>query len=283
MSYAIRNTLILLVALMVIYGSGYAYMHFFQKAEIEQLEQTVGSLQSEYDEKSQIAEFVPQLREQFAAAEDFVNNYDKTLFVRNHPDEVFRFLTLINTGSGLDFDFAYSDSTLTDEYGIIQSDITGTGYYRGLLNMVNRIENSDPVQKINNVEITPINEPGSYGQVRFEFRLNSYYDRQSYFESNRTPGISELPGQSVFNPLYPLIRDVEPNVDELVDVENSRLVGISSSRVFILNQEGTMLTLEQGDEVYLGRLESINILEGNVVFRLNKGGIIELITLEVER
>lgn len=283
MSYAIRNTIILLVALLVIYGSGYAYMHFFQKTVIEELEQNIQTRQAEYDEKSTIASYVPGLREQFSAAENFVNNYEKTIFAGDQPDEVFRFLTLINTGPNLDFDFTYQDSTVTDDYGIIQTGVVGSGGYRGFLTFINRIENSDPVQKINNISISPINDPARYGQVNFEFRLDSYYDRLGYFDTDRTPGIASRSVQSLHNPFFPLIRDLEPNVDDLINVEASRLVGVGNSRIYMLNQEGTMVTLQAGDRVYLGRLESINVQQGNAVFRLNKGGIIELITLEVER
>jgi len=65
MSYAIRNTLILLLALILIYGAGYAYMHYFQKAEIEELEVRVVNLENQLNQDSQTADMVPMLREQY--------------------------------------------------------------------------------------------------------------------------------------------------------------------------------------------------------------------------
>lgn len=258
-------------------------MHFFQKAEIEELEVTIEQKQDEFNQKASIAEGVPALREQFAEAEAFINNYDKTLFGRNHPDEVFRFLSLINTMSQIDFNFSFSDSTIADNYGEIQSQINGSGSYGRVMNFINGIENSDPVQKINSVEITPVGESSGYREVNFKFNLRSYFDRTDSFDPDRTPGISTRSVRSSHNPFYPLIRNVEPNEEGLVNVEQSRLVGVGNSRIYLLDQEGTMVTLSPDDRVYLGRLETIDIQEGQAVFRLNKGGIIELVTLEVER
>ncbi|MEX0906349.1 MAG: hypothetical protein WD604_15035 [Balneolaceae bacterium] len=283
MSYAVRNTIVLLIALIVIYGAGYAYMHFFQLTEIETLEEIISEKQAELNQKSMIAEGVPALREQFNEAEAFINTYDKTIFGRNHPDEVYRFLSLINTISNVDFNFTYSDSSITDNYGEIESQINGTGSHRGVMNFINGIENSDPVQKINAVTITPVGEAGGYTDVNFTFNLRSFYDRTGSFESNRTPGISTRSLSSSHNPFYPLIRNIEPNDEGLVNSENSRLVGVGNSRIYLLNQEGTLVTLQPGDRVYLGRLETINVQDGKAEFRLNKGGIIELVTLEVQR
>lgn len=257
-------------------------MHYFQKAEIERLEASINQKQNEYNEKAVIAEGVPLLREQFNEAEAFINNYDKTIFGRNHPDEVFRFLSLINTVSRVDFNFTFSDSTVADRFGEIRSQINGTGSYRSVMSFINGIENSDPVQKINSLTLTPIGESSGYTDVNFTFNLVSYFDRTGAFDASRTPGISSRPVRSAHNPFYPLIRNLEPNVDGLVNVESSRLVGVSRSRIYLLNQEGTMVTLSPNDRVYLGRLISINVQNGSAEFRLNKGGIIEMVTLEVQ-
>ncbi|MEX2435364.1 MAG: type 4a pilus biogenesis protein PilO [Balneolaceae bacterium] len=283
MSYAIRNTLILLVALLVIYGAGYGYMRYFQETEIERLTGSVEQRQQEYNQKRETADMLPMLQAQFTEAEEFINNYDKTIFPRNNPDAVFRFLSLINEAAGIDFNFVFNDSTITENYGIINSEINGTGAYRRVMEFINRIESSEPVQKINNVTINPVGQVDFYSDVNFSFQLNSHFDRLNYFQSDRTPGISIRTVESNHNPFYPLIRDIAPNEDNLVNVENSRLIGLSNSIIYLINQEGTMVTLRENDSVYLGRLISINVNEGNAVFRLNKGGIIEVVTLEVQR
>lgn len=283
MSYAIRNTLILLVALIVIYGGGYAYMNYFQIAEIERLEVNLSELESELNEKSQIAEYVPALREQYAESKEFIDGYDKTIFRNNNPDEIFRFLSILNEMAGLEFNFSFRDSTVTDDYGIVRSEITGSGPYRGFMTFINAIENSEPVQKIYDLSLTPFGQVGGFQDVNFTFHVESNYDSNNLFESARTPGISTMTLASAHNPFFPLIRTVEPNEDNLPNVDESRLTGVSSSMIFLVTQENRMVTLRLNDRVYLGRLESINASEGTATFRLNRGGIIDVVTLEVQR
>jgi len=283
MSYAIRNTIILLVALSLILGGGYAYLEFIQKPQIDRLDQELTQLNSEYSVLSETAAELPSTLERYEESKAFIESFEKTLFDNNNPDETFRFLSIINSTDPLEFDFVFNDSTRSDQYGTLQSQIDGRGSYRSVLNFITRIENSEPVQRISDIVITPINEIGSYGDVNFNFRLRSFYDRENVFSTRQTPGVSGSIPISLENPFFPLIRNVEPNVDNLVNVEESSIVGIGRNRVYLLNQDGRMVTLQQNDRVYLGRLTSMDMNAGEAVFQLNKGGIIELITLKVER
>lgn len=284
MTYGLRNTLILLFVLLLMNGGGYAYMHYFQKAEIERLEAQQIVLEQEYQESADIAAGVPALREQFAEATAIIEGFDKTIFSNNNADEVFRFLTLINEGAGVDFNFVFRDSTNSDEYGIITSEVNGVGSYRNFVRFLNAVEYSEPVQKISNIEMSQAGGDDGYQMVNFTFNLQSHYDRQNIFQNgNRTPGISFRTNRSNHNPFYPLIRSVSPNEEGLPDVDQSRLVGIGGSVIYMMDQNGQMVTLREGDRVYLGRLETINIREGTAIFRLNRGGIIDLVTLEVQR
>lgn len=283
MSYAIRNTIILFVALALMLGGGYAYITFFQIPQIEELEENVEQVEAELQTKQQTAAQLPELRERFEESERFIEEYDKTLFSNNNPDRIFRFLSIISSTDPVEFDFVFNDSTSTDQYGVLQSQITGSGSYRAVLNFISRIEHSPPVQKINDITITPINEVGDYGTVNFNFQLQSFYDNQNVFSTEGTLGVAQAVQMSQSNPFYPLIRNVEPNEDNLSNAEESRLVGIGNGRVYLQHQNGQLVTLRENDQVYLGRLETIDMDAGEVTFRLNKGGIIDLITLEVQR
>lgn len=283
MSYAIRNTIILFMVLALLLGGGYAYIMFFQIPQIEELEEDLEQVETELQTKQQTAAELPALRERFEESERFIEEYDKTLFDNNNPDRVYRFLSIISSTDPVEFDYVFNDSTSTDQYGVLQSQITGSGSYRAVLNFISRIEHSPPVQKIDDITITPINEVGRYGTVNFSFQLQSFYDNQNAFSTERTPGVAQAVQISQNNPFYPLIRNVEPNEDDLLDAEESRLVGIGSGRVYLQHQNGQLVTLRENDEVYLGRLETIDMNAGEVTFRLNKGGIIDLITLEVQR
>lgn len=284
MSYGLRNTLILLFFLLLINGSGFAYFHFFQKVEIEELEERQDRLEQEYQQSVETAEMVPMLREQFEEATSIIENFNKTIFSNNNADEVFRYLTLINAGTNINFNFTFRDSTSSEQYGIIDSEITGTGPYRNVVRFINAIEYSEPVQRINNITLTPAGESEGYQNVNFTFNLQSHYDRVDVFDNNnRTPDIAFRSNQSNHNPYYPLIRNIPENEDDLPDVEASRLIGVRANAIYLIDQNGRMITLRENDNVYLGRVEDINMQQGSATFRLNKGGIIDVVTLEVQR
>jgi len=283
MSYALRNSLILIVALLLISAGGYLFIHFYQLPQIAELEEEIERKQSEYNNKSEIAEGLPELEEKFMSSKEFIENFDKTLFQTSNPDRIYRFLTLLSNTDPVEFDFTFSDSTSFDRYGVVTSDIAGRGSHRAVINFLTRIENSEPVQKINKLVLLPVNQESEYNYVSFTFSLTSYYDKMKFFNASNTPGISEKISVASHNPFFPHIRDVNPNTNNLVNVEKSQLVGIGNDMIYLIDQNGSMQTMKERDRAYLGRLETININEGYARFRLNKGGIIETITLEVER
>ena len=268
---------------MLIGASGYLFIRFYQQPKIEQLEAEVSELQTEYDRKKAIADQLPALETQFEESKLFIENFDKTLFRTNNPDRIYRYLSLLSDTDPIEFDYVFSDSTSSDRYGVVNSQLSGRGSYTSVLNFLTRIENSEPVQKIDQLVISPVNQPEEFSFVTFTLRLSSYYDRLNYFDLSGTPGISGRIASASFNPFFPLIRDIEPNTEERINVEQSQLVGIGNGIIYLLDQTGSLKTLREGDRVYLGLLETININQGIANFRLNKGGLIETVSLEVER
>ncbi len=285
MSYGIRNTLILAFVLLLFLGSGFGYIHFYQKSMIEELELSLEEKEVEYAEMSEIAETFPFYSQAVEEAQNFIETFDKTLFPINDTDRIFKFLSEINLEAPrVEFEYLYSDSTAEEEYGIITSTITGYGPYQSIYTFINRIENSRPVQKIENLQVSPVNRPDEYGHANFNFTLNSYYNRTEHFDTTEEDlTVAGRYPDRFHNPFYPLIREPEPNVDNLVEVDNSRLIGVSQSRIFLRNQHGELINLSLNDPVYLGQLTEINSQQGRATFRLNRGGIIEEVTLEVQR
>ncbi len=241
MSYALRNTLILLVVLLLIGSSGFLFIRFYQQPKIEQLEEEVASLQTDYDQKKAIADQLPELEAKFEESRTFIDNFDKTLFRSSNPDRIYRYLSLLSDTAPIEFDYVFSDSTSSDRYGIVISQLSGRGPYTSVLNFLTRIENSEPVQKIEQLVISPVNDAEEYSYVSFTLRLSSYYDRLNYFDVSGTPGISGQIAFASYNPFFPLIRDVEPNTENRINVENSQLVGIGNGIVYLLAQSGALL------------------------------------------
>tara|TARA_R110002124_G_scaffold165010_2_gene332348 strand:- start:2981 stop:3841 length:861 start_codon:yes stop_codon:yes gene_type:complete len=286
MPYAVRNTLILMVTLFILGGSAFAYIKFVQQAEIEELSTELESLNKDYTAKTRIKDQYQPLLERFNKAKNIVLNYDKQLYPFNNPDDVYDYLSEINDSNlELYYDFTFQDSVIQDQYGILNSRITGAGIYSDFVTFINKIENSVLLNKVNAVSIRPATGFDTDDYIDFSLQLNSYYQKVSFEAvNNERQRFRVDPTISVFNPLKPLIlRTVPGNVDNLINVEGSRLIGLTSTRVFLIDQTGSTQILKPGDKVYLGYLQEINIADKEVIFNLDKGGIKELFTLKVER
>lgn len=286
MSYALRNSLILLVTLLLIAGAAFSYIKFVQKAEINDLTTELESLNRDYGTKTEIRDQYPPLLERYNKAQDIVQNFDKKLYSSNNPDDVYDYLSEINDENlELFYDFTYQDSTVNNQYGILRSRIVGTGMYSDFVTFINKIENSLYLNKIENVNITPAVGEATQDYVNFNMTLNSYYQKIVFETAEDIQQKFRIDSTiSVFNPLKPLVLSSVPaNTDNLTNIEQSRLIGLTSTRIFIIDQNGETQILKPGDKVYLGYLREIDSENKEVIFNLDKGGIQEIFTLKVER
>lgn len=286
MSYALRNSLILLVTLLLIAGAAFSYIKFVQKAEINDLTTELESLNRDYGTKTEIRDQYPPLLERYNKARDIVQSFDKKLYSSNNPDDVYDYLSEINDENlELFYDFTYQDSTSNNQYGILRSRIVGTGIYSDFVTFINKIENSLYLNKIENVNITPGVGEATQDYVNFNMTLNSYYQKIVFETAEDIQQKFRIDSTiSVFNPLKPLVLSSVPaNTDNLTNIEQSRLIGLTSTRIFIIDQNGETQILKPGDKVYLGYLREIDSVNKEVIFNLDKGGIQEIFTLKVER
>jgi hypothetical protein len=287
MSYAIRNTLILLVTLLIILGLGFSYAKFFLEGKVERLTSEISTKQNDFNSKQNINSQFEELNTRYEAALVVMANYDKLLFPSNKPDDVYDFINNVNEkgGNRIYFDYIYSDSIPNNEYGILQSSLAGYGHYSALTDFVNRIENSQLLNKISGLSISPSRQDEDFNTVNFSFDLESFYERTSIFDSVGV-GYNVTLDENIsrFNPLFPLIRQsAEPNTAGLPDARSSRLIGLANGRIFLRTQTGRIISLKEGDRVYLGFLTNINIDTKTATFNLDNGGIQEVVTLEVVR
>lgn len=287
MSYAVRNTIILLVTLALIVGLGLSYSKFYLESKIDELSAELETKQNDYNSKKNINAEYDALNERYQTALQIIENYNKVLFPSNKPDDVFDYLTRLNEmgGNNIFFDYIYSDSLPSNEYGIIRSSLTGYGEYKALIEFINRIENSQLLNKVQNLNISPARQEDNWNMVNFSFQMESYYERTPLFESSNTEFNVILDENiSTYNPLYPLIQErAEPNIHNLPDVRSARLIGMTKNRVFLRISDGKIISLKPGDKVYLGYLEEVDLESKTATFNLNNGGIQEVVTLEVVR
>lgn len=295
MSYALRNTIILTVAFLLMATGSWSYLHFIQDAQIKELQTTLQKKQKELSTDQSIAKRYEYVLNAYAKTKYKLEVFPKMLPTDVKTYDVYDFLDRASRGNAYtDLNFTFLDSLKHKNYGIIRANINGTGYYRYVYNLVHTIEASYPLSKVKNLIINPyIHEESTtdasgkkrkkvtYQQVAFTFQLNTYYNRTG-LKTSDVLAVSHIGVDKVHNPFYPLIHDVPPNTNDLANVEKSKLVGIGEGVIYIVDQNGRVRKLSIGDKVYLGRLESIDINDKSARFYLNKGGIFDKVTLKAQ-
>jgi hypothetical protein len=257
--------------------------------ELIRLQESIEEKQRDYNTKRAISDGFSDLNETYLQALEIIENADKDLFKEPDPEDVFDYLNFISnssTSSKIYFDYVFVDSTTQDQYGIMASTINGYGSYQNTINFINKLENSQLLNKVTRISLSPPNNRGEdYEEITFSINLDSYYERIPLREgASDSTDLTLNEEISTFNPFYPLIRTtIPPNEDNLVNIEQSRLIGITGKRVFLVDQNGNIISLRKGDKVYLGTLSSIDFSNEMATFNLNKGGITESVTLEIEQ
>lgn len=284
MKYSIRNTIILILTLIIMVGGGWLYIHNEFNEEIENTRVTLNEKQTELEE-------VQNLADQFSSAQA---NYNDVIYTRmNHPKELFpshsssdlyNYLQEINEDiSFTELNYSFADSVLNDDHGIINASLSGEGDYSNLTNFLYRIEYSRPLIQIRSVQLNNISELEKLNRVTFQVNLSSYYRRGNWTDYRADLNTSTPLGSIRHNPYYPLIRPIPPNDENLPNVEESRLIALTGRTVHIIDQTGVLKRLSVGDRVYLGQLSNINLDTNEAVFQLNRGGISDTITLTLSQ
>ena len=98
MSYAIRNTIILLVTLLLIVGIGYSYSEFYLQNKVSNLQEELRTKQNDFNSKDQINSQFEELNNTYEKALKVIENYDKVLYQNNRPDNVFEYSNIIIKG-----------------------------------------------------------------------------------------------------------------------------------------------------------------------------------------
>jgi Tfp pilus assembly protein PilO len=304
MSYAVRNTLILLATIIVLFAGGWAYIRFFyedpiiqQKSEIEQKRADLAI----YTEKT--GQYV-SVEEQLRTVRFQYENHTKQFFSSNNVAVMFDYLRTINQGQAqTSLNFTLVDSVLQDQYGIIRVKLTGGGTYDAFYNFMSILEQSKPMTKITELRISAMSDNSGAEFILYEATLGLYFTRATSIVNPAllinfdTPRASHNP----FNPLVrfepssgsspePIVTDnttqtsvnaPPPNREGLPDIYRSTLVGLVRSGVYLEDQQRQIVYIPIGGRIYLGTLEEISLSRKTATFRINRGGVTETVTLQI--
>ncbi len=283
MKHSIRNTLILALTLVLMLGGGWFILDYRYSSQIEDLEQRKNQRQQELQSVSQTAALYEQTLEELSRQYYIRDNHPKELFMNHRSGRVYDYIQELNSGiSFTNFNYTVRDSVIQDKYGIVTIHLRGEGEYRNLNNFVHRVEHSSAIMHIESLQITNITELGKLSRVTFEMILQLYYNRDDRLEWAPRRVLADHLGDIGHNPFFPLIHPVPPNVRNQVDVDASRVVGITSQFILLRDQNDQLRRLTVGDAVYLGRLNRIDTDRQEAIFHLDRGGIFDRVRLRLQ-
>lgn len=281
MSYALRNTLVLLSTLLLMVVGGWAYMNWGVDVQIDALERVVTQRQRELRTFQSKAGGFESVRETYIRTVYRKENYNKELFGGSNVADIYDFIRRLNEGpAGLSLNFSLNDSISNPDHGVVTVQLDGNGPYRNFYAFVNRLEQSMPIARITRLQMQPMGELDRLQDVVFALTVQLYYRRGNTQSTDRRALLAGLPTFR-HNPLAPLITAIPNNIDDMLNVEQARLIAVTAAAVYVVDQQRRMVRVDIGDRVYLGFLERINQNAGTATFRLNKGGIEEIVTLRI--
>lgn len=307
------NILVLTVCWLLSTGAG-VYLTFFQQPK--ELEQVKRAEQVARLQKAETVSLMAQQAELQEQAEEISRRWNtryKVVPAQLTSPEVIGTMNELTQSGFENFDVSYEGRASTPDYSYYTFLVEGRGYYSSLYRFIWAVENSRQMYTLENVELDHIDllkadketqRQHMQVMVSFRLRLNAYYagaaglsaadaavagaaepDDLPVGEGHDLPPVpaSVLPVQQPStNPFFPVIlSDLPPNTYNRVDLEDARLISIVGGQA-VFQWQGEYHTLGLGDLVYLGQITQIDAQHNRVVARLNKGGIIDEVELELQ-
>ncbi|ARA92998.1 hypothetical protein AWN76_007385 [Rhodothermaceae bacterium RA] len=205
------------------------------------------------------------------------------------------------------FDVVLDGVINAEDFKAYRFTITGTGYFSSLYRFIWDVENSRQLFRIHNLKLSHVDrmeQDRETGKERMEVLVSFTMQLEAYFGSlpdmSRLPrpsddglvtddqGLPVIPAhvlperQPTLNPFFPIVMEnLPPNTYDLVDVETDELVGLTGEGA-IFKRGDAFRVLQTGDDVYLGKIIEVDLVQQRVVARLNKGGIVDEVEVHLQ-
>lgn len=282
MSYKIRNTIALGVIVFLVSVVGIYVTWFYQPGQIEknvkESKKISTQLQDNAEQMAAIADLQTKLRE----TTHRWNNRIKEISESDVSAQTFGYLSDIVNESGaqqLKMNLTLTGTKRGGRIGYNTYKISGTSEFPNILRFIWLLENGRKLYKITNISIRGSEE----GSDTLEYPVISLgYDMEinAFFTSEQNLSMPVMkpdstPQPITSNPFQPSILRMTPaNVRKLVNVDKIQVKATAASKALVMTEDGSLITLKVGDEVYLGKMTAVHPQLGAVDFMLNDGGII---------
>jgi len=289
MSNKVKNTIIILIIFIAI-GLGSVFYNFvYQKAKIGDRQKKIKDLKLYQLDTEQLNKTLVLLQKRVAELDSILANRKYNIPYNLSQASFFNFVNQVSYGfsSNSFVNIEYTETVPGTNFNVYHYTLNGTAEFNDFIKLIYAVEESKQLKKIENVELSNNVKVDSDGNphylVTYKFNASVYFsaDNRFYVGNLKENAIIPNPAYDFF---YPLIRnEIPPNNDKLLDVQSAQLLALIPDGAFLVDASGTTYLLWEGDQVYLGYLTNINYQDNQVNFVLNKGGIIENVTLKLEK
>ncbi len=308
-----KDLIILIACLLAVVGAG-VYLTFYQQtAELERVEKAEKVAQLKQAEiTTLVAEYADSKEQADAVIRKWRSRYKVIPETLSTPSVVGYMNDLTQTGFET-FDVSLGSLQHTGDYSYYTLSATGRGYFTSLYHLVWSLENNRAFYGVRDLTLEHIDlvtENEETGRRRLQVMVSFNMQIDAYFSGpegtsasgsawqlasadgevrSATGGVlPPVPAEVLadrrpeVNPFFPVIMDdLPPNTHGLIDVESAAFVSIVGGKA-VFKTGGSYRQVGAGDPVYLGQITSVDPLEGRVTARLNRGGIIDEVAVELE-
>ena len=289
MNKKLRSTLSLLGLLLFIVLIGAIYIFMFQRSDLNDREDKLKELNANSYDPVELADRYEQLKVRSAILDSVLQSRKFNIPKDLSSIKFYNFINNVvsNFSEHTEVNIEFQKREQAKDFFFYEYKLTGSGFYNEFFRLIYSIEQSKELKKIITLNMGNMIKTDVDGiplfLVSFEMNAQVYFSNDSRFAPEELVE-NDLRTGPIYDAFYPLIRnEIPPNVDELLDVQGSKLLALIPEGAFIADTHGNTYLVWEGEQVYLGYLTKIDYEENSVSFILNKGGIIEKITLELDR
>lgn len=288
MSHKTRNIIILSIFLFLITLTGVYLTFFIQTKKIKKIEKEISLLNKNYISPNVLAEQLKEIIQKCQQYDSMITNSKKILPYSTKITDVYKDLIKFSTDfsdmTKIDIEFVETKtnaSTIIDKFNI-----RGIATYEDFYNYIYSIEKSKRLYKI--MKISSANQIVQTENNSFQFLVGFSFTILAYSTNDKNMVtshlfIDEAANYTVPDIFYPLILpEIPKNNDDLVEIEGAELLALFYDGAFLVDKKGISHILQEGDEVFLGRLTKIDYNKSECEFVLNKGGITEKVILKLK-
>jgi len=289
MNKKLISTLSVLALLIIILVAGGIYIFVVQRGDLSERQEKLAELNKNVYDPVELSNRYLELEKKSAELDSILANRKFNIPQNVSSIKFYNFVNSIvsNFPSETTVNIEYLREAPDKEFFFHEYKLTGGGNFNDVYKMIYAIEQSKELKKIGKLSLSNLVKT-SDDEIPL-FLVNFELIAQIYFSSDNRFAPAELVENNlstgpIYDAFYPLIRnEIPPNLDNLLDVQGARLLALIPEGAFVADNKGNTYLVWEGEQVYLGYLTKIDYDNNTVSFILNKGGIIEQVTLQLDK